>query len=60
MLYESIGTFEFNKVVFIKSRKNLEEIKLKNIKNKLLNEINKSIEDIKEGNDSLFSYINLD
>ena len=60
MLYESIGTFEFNKVVFIKSRKNLEEIKLKNIKNKLLNEINKSIEDIKEGNDSLFSYINLE
>ena len=60
MLYDSIGTFEFTKAVFIKGGKNLEVIKLKNIKNKLLNEVNKSIEDMKNENDSLFSYINLD
>ena len=61
MLYESIGTFEFNKIIFFKGTKsNLDELKLKNIKNKLLNEVNKSLEGINKGDDSLFSYINID
>ena len=61
MLYESIGTFEFNKIIFFKGVKNnLDELKLKNIKNKLLNEVNKSLEGINKGDDSLFSYINID
>ena len=61
MLYESIGTFEFNKIIFFKGTKNnLDELKLKNIKNKLLNEVNKSLEGLNKGDDSLFSYINID
>ena len=61
MLYDSIGTFEFTKFVFIKGNKsNLEKIKLRDIKDKLLKEVNKSIEGINNGDDSLFSYINLD
>ena len=61
MLYESIGTFEFTKVIFVRGNENnLEKIKLKNIKDKLLDEVKKSIEGINKGDDSLFSYIILD
>jgi len=61
MLYESIGTFEFTKVIFIRGNKsNLEKMKLKNIKDKLLDEVKKSIEGINKGDDSLFSYVILD
>ena len=61
MLYESIGTFEFTKIIFIKSKKNnLDKIKLREIKEKLLIEVNKSIENINNGDDSLFSEINID
>ena len=61
MLYESIGTFEFTKVIFVRGNENnLEKIKLKNIKVKLLDEVKKSIEGINKGDDSLFSYIILD
>ena len=61
MLYESIGTFEFTKAIFIRGNKNnLEKMKLKNIKDKLLDEIKKSIEEINKGDDSLFSYVILD
>ena len=61
MLYESIGTFEFTKIIFIKNKKNnLDKIKLKDIKDKLLLAVNKSIENINNGDDSLFSEINID
>ena len=61
MLYEPVGTFEFNRVIFIKSEKiNLNELKLINIKDKLLLEVNKSIECINNEDDSLFSYLNID
>jgi hypothetical protein len=61
MLYESIGTFEFTKVIFIRGNKsNLEKMKLKNIKDKLLDEVEKSIEGINKGDDSLFSYLYID
>jgi len=61
MLYESIGTFEFTKVIFIRGNKsNLEKMKLKNIKDKLLDEVKKSIEGINKGDDSLFSCVILD
>ena len=61
MLYESIGTFEFTKIIFMKSQKyKFSEIKLKDIKDKLLDEVNKGIEAIKNGDDSLFSYLYID
>ena len=61
MLYESIGAFEFTKVVFIQGKKNnLIGMKLKDIKNKLIEEVNKNIEAINKGDDSLFSYINIE
>ena len=35
-------------------------MKLKDIKNKLIEEVNKNIEAINKGDDSLFSYINIE
>ena len=61
MLYESVGTFEFTKIIFIKDKKNeLNKIKLRDIKDKLLLAVNKSIENINNGDDSLFSEIYID
>ena len=61
MMYESVGTFEFTKVIFLKGEKiDLNELKLINIKDKLRLEVNKSIECINNEDDSLFSFLNID
>ena len=61
MMYESVGTFEFNKVIFLKSDKiKFDELKLINIKEKLVLEVDKSIECINNEDDSLFSFLNID
>ena len=61
MMYESVGTFEFTKVIFLKGEKiDLNELKLINIKDKLILEVNKSIECINNEDDSLFSFLNID
>ena len=61
MMYESVGTFEFNKVIFLKSDKiKFDELKLINIKEKLVLEVDKSIECINNKDDSLFSFLNID
>ena len=61
MMYESVGTFEFTKVIFLRGEKiDLNELKLINIKDKLILEVNKSIECINNEDDSLFSFLNID
>ena len=57
----SIGTWEYSKIIFIKSKNNkINNIKLKNIKNKLVDELNIVKQSIIKGEDSFFSFINLD
>ena len=61
MMYESVGTFEFTKIIFLKGNIiDLNELKLINIKDKLILEVNKSIECINNEDDSLFSFLNID
>ena len=60
-IYMSIGTWEYSKIIFIKSKYNkINNIKLKNIKNKLVDELNIVKQSIIKGEDSFFSFINLD
>ena len=62
MLYDSLGTFEFTKIIFINKSDNIDlnKLKFRNIKDKLFDEVNKSLKDLNEHNDELFSYMILD
>ena len=57
----SVGTWEYTKIIFINSKSiNISNLKLKDIKNKLVNEIDLATQSFKNGEDSLFTYLNVD
>ena len=60
-VYMSIGTWEYSKIIFINSKKiNINKIKLKNLKKKLINEFNIVTQCFNKGEDSFFAYIDID
>ena len=60
-LYMSIGAWEYTKILFINSKNNnINKIKLKNVKEKLVDELKIVKESFNKGEDSFFTYINLD
>ena len=59
-LYLSIGTWEYTKIIFINSNKNNNNIKLKNLKDKFINELNQALQSINKGEVSLFGFLNID
>ena len=60
-IYMSVGTLEYTKIIFINSRNNkINDIKLKSIKNKLINELDIVKRGFNKGEDSFFAFINID
>ena len=62
-VYMSVGTWEYTKLIFINSNNkniNINNIKLKNFKKKLIDELNIVEESINKGEDSFFTYLNID
>ena len=60
-IYLSVGTWEYSKIIFINSKiLDINKLKLKNIKNKLVNEINIFNQSLNKGYDSFFTYLNID
>ena len=60
-IYLSVGTWEYTKILFIKSKSNkINNIKLKNIKNKLIDELDVVKLAFNKGEDSFFAFISID
>ena len=60
-IYLSVGTWEYSKIIFINSKNsNINKLKLKNIKKKLVNELNIVNQAFNHGYDSFFTYLNID
>lgn len=59
-IYMSVGTWEYTKIIFINSKNDINNLKLINIKEKLTDELNVTIQSFSKGNDSLFTYLNID
>ena len=59
-IYMSVGTWEYTKIIFVNSKNNINNLKLINIKEKLIDELNATNQSFNNGNDSLFTYLNID
>jgi hypothetical protein len=61
-IYLSVGTWEFTKILFINSKNNnsINSFKLKNYKDKFINELDLAVQSINKGEVSLFGYLNID
>ena len=59
-IYMSVGTWEYTKIIFVNSKNDINNLKLINIKDKLTDELNVTIQSFNKGNDSLFTYLNID
>jgi len=59
-IYKSVGTCEYTKIIFVNSKNNINNLKLINIKDKLIDELNITTQSFDKGNDSLFTYLNID